>query len=141
MLTALSCDFDENSMIANLLFLEGLAFQAGRHNRVAASDDVVLVGADEIVLSEDELVKQLVLVDGCFSVCHEDLEDVSADECHEVRCRGNLSDRDILSGHYFFCDDWPVLDPVLVEVLAIQVQLVPELVIVDQHALLILDGR
>lgn len=66
-------------MVADLFFREGLAFETGRDDSIVSDDDVVLIGTDEVVVSENELVQQLVLVDGCFAICHEDLEDVSSD--------------------------------------------------------------
>ena len=44
-------------MIAYLLLLYGLAFEAWRYDFVCSCDDVVLVGADEVVLGEEELVQ------------------------------------------------------------------------------------
>jgi hypothetical protein len=57
-------------VIAYLLLLYGLAFEAWRHDFICSCDDVVLVGADEVVLGEEELVQKPVLIDGCFAVCH-----------------------------------------------------------------------
>lgn len=56
-------------MIAYLLLLDGLAFEAWRYDFICSCDDVVLVGADEVVLGEEELVQKPVFIDGCFAVC------------------------------------------------------------------------
>lgn len=139
LLVTLGCDLDENSMIANLFLSERLAFEAGRDNIVVSDDDVVLIGTYEVVFSEDELVEQVVLVDSGFAISNENFEDVPADESHKIGCGGNLSDRDLLSRHHLLRDDRPVLYPVFVKLLAVQIELVPVFIIVNQYTLLVLN--
>lgn len=44
-------------MVAHLFLLDGLTFETWRHYLIGACNDIVLVGANEVVLTEEELVQ------------------------------------------------------------------------------------